>query len=134
MDLSAGIATASAVIALLAAGGALFQARSARQQSKAAHAQVEIAEIQTELQKQVWIDSVQPYVYVDIRIDPVSGVRLDVVVENTGPTIATDVHIVFDPPLRSTLKKGRLTRRAISRRCCRHFHPVGGLVGCWTRP
>jgi hypothetical protein len=103
MDLAAWIATASAAIALLAAGGALFQARSARQQSIAAHAQVEIAQIQTDLQKQVWMDSVQPYVYVDVRVDEVSGVLLDLVVENTGSTVATDVRIVFDPPLRSTM-------------------------------
>lgn len=105
MDLTGWIATASAAIALLAAGGALFQARSARQQSIAAHRQVEVAQTQTDLQKQVWIDSAQPYVSVDIRVDQVSGAWLDVVVENTGPTIATDVRIVFNPPLQSTMKE-----------------------------
>jgi hypothetical protein len=52
------------------------------------------------------MDSLQPYVYADIRVDEASGDLLDLVIENTGPTVATNVQIAFEPPLRSTLATG----------------------------
>jgi hypothetical protein len=45
----------------------------------------------------------QPYVWVDFRVHPQEGVLLIVVVENAGPTVATDVEIAFDPPLATSL-------------------------------
>lgn len=76
------------------------------QQARAARHQVEIAREQTELQQSIHKDSLQPLVYADIRVDKLSRLLLDLVVENTGPTVATNVRIEFDPPLRSTLATG----------------------------
>ena len=67
---------------------------------------MKIAKKQTQLQSRIHRDSLQPLVYVDIRVDKLSRVLLDLVVENTGPTVATNVHIEFHPPLRSTLATG----------------------------
>jgi hypothetical protein len=110
VDVSAWIALGSAIIALLAVAVAFVQARSAHQQADAAKDQAEaakqqaaLAQRQTELQERVHEDSQQPYVYVDIRPDPASMVLLDVVIENTGATVATNVRVEIDPPLASTI-------------------------------
>lgn len=49
----------------------------------------------------------QPYVYADLRNHPPHKAILALVYENTGPTVAKDVVIRFDPPLlRKTLHSG----------------------------
>ena len=63
--------------------------------AKAANA----ASQQTRLQKQLAVDAGQPYVWADIRPDSHQGGLLTLVLGNSGPTIATDVKVSFDPPL-----------------------------------
>jgi hypothetical protein len=54
---------------------------------------------QTKIQRQLRIDAAQPYVWADIAPDEVSGVVLQLVVGNSGQTIATNVRVTVDPPL-----------------------------------
>ena len=54
---------------------------------------------QTKLQKQIATDAAQPYVWADIRPDPQQGGLLTLVVGNSGPTVAVNVRVGFDPPL-----------------------------------
>jgi hypothetical protein len=54
---------------------------------------------QTKIQRQLRIDAAQPYVWADIVPDEVSGVVLNLVVGNSGQTIATNVRVTVDPPL-----------------------------------
>lgn len=50
----------------------------------------------------------QPYVYADLRNNPSHQPILALVYENTGPTVAEDVTIQFDPPLlRKIIHNGR---------------------------
>jgi hypothetical protein len=62
--------------------------------------QARSAEQQLELANQVRRDQAQPYVFVDIRPET-NGFLMMLIVENTGPTIAHDVRVTFQPPLRS---------------------------------
>lgn len=57
------------------------------------------ANTQTKIQRQLRIDAAQPYVWADIRPDESVGVILNVVVGNSGPTVATNVRVTVDPPL-----------------------------------
>jgi hypothetical protein len=57
------------------------------------------AEEQTKIQRQLRIDAAQPYVWADIRPDDSQGVLLNVVVGNSGPTVAEKVRVKVDPPL-----------------------------------
>jgi hypothetical protein len=118
---SAWVAGIAAVIALGALIASAFQVKHARQQAKTAEEQVaiarsqaelakaqaestkhqvEIARQQTELQEQIYFDARQPFVWADFRLDATQGELLQLVVRNEGPTVAHDVRVVFDPPLR----------------------------------
>ncbi len=44
-------------------------------------------------------DAAQPYVWVDVRPDDVTDVLLNLVIGNSGPTIAQNVRATIDPPL-----------------------------------
>jgi hypothetical protein len=89
-------AALGAVIAGVAALIALYFAwRSARASLRSAHA----AEEQTKIQRQLRIDAAQPYVWVDIRADHAQGTRLNLVVGNSGPTVAEKVRVKVDPAL-----------------------------------
>jgi hypothetical protein len=111
VDVSAGISLGAAIVSICALGASIFQARSARRQAEA-------AERQTGLQEQIHRDSLQPYVYLDVRVDPVSKEMFDLVIENSGPTIATNVKVSIDPPLRSSIDpdvdRWALTRGIVS--------------------
>jgi hypothetical protein len=92
----AAIAAVAAVVAALSAGVALyFNLRSASAADRSARA----AEEQTKIQRQLRIDAAQPYVWADIRPDDSQGVLLNVVVGNSGPTVAEKVRVTVDPPL-----------------------------------
>ncbi|MFD5657062.1 hypothetical protein [Streptomyces hirsutus] len=67
------------------------------------HQQMKAAKRANELTERAQQEQVQPYVIADIR-ERVPGSQLLVfVIENTGPTMARDVRLTVDPPLRSTL-------------------------------
>jgi hypothetical protein len=86
------VAIAAALIALAAL---YFSWRSTQEASRAASA----AEEQTKIQRELRIEAAQPYVWADIRPDDAQGTLLNVVVGNSGPTVAEKVRVKVDPPL-----------------------------------
>ncbi|MEU6334855.1 hypothetical protein ABZ839_10460 [Streptomyces cellulosae] len=67
------------------------------------HQQMKAAKRANELTERAQQEQVMPYVVADIR-ERVPGSQLLVFsIENTGPTMARDVELTVDPPLRSTL-------------------------------
>ena len=94
MDVNAQtwVAIAAAVIAVIAL---YFNAQYTRAADRAARS----AEAQTKIQRQLRIDAAQPYVWVDVRPDDVTGTLLNLVIGNSGPTVATNVRVQIEPPL-----------------------------------
>ncbi len=88
-------AIAAAVAALAAIAALYYNYKSARAAERAAGA----AEEQSQIQRQLRIDAAQPYVWVDVRPDEVTSVILNLVIGNSGPTVATNVRVMIDPPL-----------------------------------
>ncbi|GAA4898735.1 hypothetical protein [Streptomonospora salina] len=83
-----------------------LQAIEAKRDADAAERQAEAAQESLELERRIWHDSSQPYVYADIRPDERYAVLLVIVVENTGRTVARNVRVEFDPlPQSATFKK-----------------------------
>jgi hypothetical protein len=76
---------------LIAAAALYFTGLSARA--------AKTAEEQTKIQQQLRIDAAQPYVWVDVRPDEVTGRLLNLIIGNSGPTVATNVRVKVDPPL-----------------------------------
>lgn len=87
-----------AVAAVLVSALALYYTR---QSADAAKRAAKAAEDQTKIQRQLRIDSVQPYVWADVLPDDRDGIILCLIVGNSGPTVATNVRVTFDPPLNS---------------------------------
>jgi hypothetical protein len=81
--------------ALIAATALYFNLQSAHAADRAARA----ADEQTKIQRQLRIDAAQPYVWADVRPDEATGTLLNLVIGNSGPTVATNVHVRIDPPL-----------------------------------
>lgn len=50
-------------------------------------------------------EQAQPFVIVDFRPSEAWSGLMDLVIANVGQTLARNVHVVFDPPLQSTLEK-----------------------------
>ncbi len=75
--------------------------RAARAGGRSAVA-AERAAIATEeyvkVEKQLRVEAQQPYVWVDIRPDETTGVLLNLVIGNSGPTIARNVRATIEPP------------------------------------
>lgn len=82
-----------------AAAATARQARSARDQTEVQREQVEAAREQTRLQRELAHEASQPYVWADIQPDMKQGTVLDLVIGNSGPTVATDIKVTFEPPL-----------------------------------
>lgn len=61
--------------------------------------QLATAREQTVLQRQIQQDAAQPALWVDIRPDDQSSGGLILFVGNSGPSVATDVVVTFDPDL-----------------------------------
>ena len=100
------IAIIALVISLLALPFTAWAAHATARQAKAALAQTEIqrqqvaaAREQTELQRALAREALQPYVWADIQPDMQQGTVLNVAVGNSGPTVARNVRVTFDPPL-----------------------------------
>lgn len=80
------------VIALAATIVALFAAVFTGIAAKAAWDQ-------TKIQRQLRVDAAQPYVWVDIRGSESQGQMFELILGNSGPTIARNVRVTIDPPL-----------------------------------
>lgn len=94
--LSAWAAVSVALLGVLLTGCAVWFARGAVLESQ--H--------QTRLQREVAEQSAQPYVWADVRGSDHTGFLIELVVGNSGPTVATDVQISFDPPLPVSRQNG----------------------------
>jgi hypothetical protein len=94
-DIAFMAAIAAAAAALAAIAALYYNQRSARAAERAAGA----AEEQSQIQRQLRVDAAQPYVWVDVRPDEVTSVILNLVIGNSGPTVATNVRVLIDPPL-----------------------------------
>ena len=88
------ISVLSVLTSLTISGAALWYSR---RQARAAEKQLAVAQ-------QVQRENSEPYVVVDIRFYESHYPMMMLVVENVGPTVARDVKITFDPPLRSSLE------------------------------
>lgn len=97
------LAAIAAAVAALAAVILLYysrkSARDAHRATDAAERSAKAAEQQTEIQRQIHQDAAQPYVWVDVRPDEVTSVILNLVMGNSGPTVATNIRVTIDPPL-----------------------------------
>lgn len=98
------------LIALFISLGAMFfagwaayatwrQAKSVEAQTAIQKDQVEAAREQTRLQREIANGTTQPYVWADLQPDMKQGTVLDLVVGNSGPTVATNIRVTFDPAL-----------------------------------
>ncbi|MFK5582169.1 hypothetical protein [Serinicoccus sp. LYQ131] len=79
---------------------------------------VRAAKDQVKIQRQLARDAAQPYVWADVRGGVDSGQMIQLVVGNSGPTIATNVRVKFDPPLpvvREMPSKNDTTRRGMDK-------------------
>ncbi len=98
MDAGTWVAIAAA---LIAAGALVFNFQSARAARLAADAAIraaKAAEEQTSIQGQLRVEAAQPFVWVDVRPGD-DGTVLELVVGNSGPTVARNVRIQVEPPL-----------------------------------
>lgn len=93
-----------------AAGATAKQARAAHEQTEIQRSQVAAAREQTELQRELARQASQPYAWADIWPDMQQGNVLHVVVGNSGPTVARNVRVTFDPPLPSSEQKSDLVQ------------------------
>ena len=84
--------------ATAAEGANTHAARSATASERAADASPEQTEIQRELSRR----GAEPSLWVDLRPDDQQAQSMTLLVGNSGPTVATNVVVTFDPPLRDT--------------------------------
>ena len=87
------LGAAVSILSLLVAGFSLIYVRRAAKASRE----------QTKQQKQAAKDAAQPMLWVDIRGDEGQGQALVLLLGNSGPSIARNVKVVFDPAPPSTL-------------------------------
>ena len=81
------------------AESARVQARAAEDQTAIQREQVAAAKEQTQLQLDLARQASQPYVWADIQPDLQQGTMMHVVVGNSGPTMAQNVRVTFEPAL-----------------------------------
>ena len=100
------IAALAAVVSIVSVAVAVLQTRRANliagRSSTAAERAARASERQTTIQDQLRRSTAEPYVWVDIRPDEQSGQIMLLLVGNSGPTVATNVVVKFDPPLGET--------------------------------
>jgi hypothetical protein len=87
------LGAAASILSLLVAGFSLSYARRSAKASRE----------QTKQQKQAAKDAAQPMLWVDIRGDDGQGQALALLLGNSGPSIARNVKVTFDPAPPSTL-------------------------------
>ncbi len=88
-----------------------FAGQSVRHARRSANA----AEAQVHGQKEAREAVVQPYIWADVRGNDDQGTLIEVVVGNSGPTVAQSVQVRFDPMLPTEAGMGDLTQRALER-------------------
>ena len=96
---AAAIALFAVIYSVKSTHAAQDSAGSGKRSAAAAERAAASAEQQTEIQLQLRKDAAQPYVWVDVRPDDVTDVLLNLVVGNSGPTIAQNVRAKIDPSL-----------------------------------
>jgi hypothetical protein len=96
---AAAIALSAVIYSVKSTHAAQDSAGSGKRSAAAAERAAAAAEQQTEIQLQLRKAAAQPYVWVDVRPDDVTGVLLNLVVGNSGPTIAQHIRAKIDPPL-----------------------------------
>lgn len=80
--------------------GTLEMAQKQLEASTAAQAEsLRLAQLQLENAVRAHQDSTQPYVWADLRARNDGCGLIQFMVGNSGPTVATEVHIEFNPPL-----------------------------------
>lgn len=89
------------IIAIVAASCAGAAAIAAYVSLVPAHRAAKAAQSQTQLQIDAHRQALQPYVWADIRMDTKQGSILQLVVGNSGSSVATNVKVTVDPPLPS---------------------------------
>jgi hypothetical protein len=87
------LGAAVSILSLLVVGFSLIYVRRSAKASRE----------QTKQQKQAAKDAAQPMVWVDVRGDDGQGHALVLLLGNSGPSIARNVKVVFDPAPPSTL-------------------------------
>jgi hypothetical protein len=87
------LGAAVSILSLLVAGFSLIYVRRSANASRE----------QTKQQKQAAKDAAQPMLWVDIRYDDGQGRALVLLLGNSGPSIARNVKVTFDPSPPSTL-------------------------------
>ena len=87
------LGAAVSILSLLVAGFSLIYVRRSAKASRE----------QTKQQKQAAEDAAQPMVWVDVRGDDGQGQALVLLLGNSGPSIARNVKVTFDPAPPSTL-------------------------------
>lgn len=104
------------VVSAVSAGFAIWAAKSTAKQAQASTDQTQIqrdqteiqreqvaaAKEQTDLQRQIARDASQPYVWADLQPDMQQGTAVDLVIGNSGPTVARNVKVSIEPPLQPT--------------------------------
>ena len=103
------VATVSAsVIALLALACTVVSlclarraARAGDRSAAAAERAATATEEYVKIEQQLRAEASQPYVWVDVRPDPANGVLLNLMIGNSGSTIARNVHATIEPPLQA---------------------------------
>jgi hypothetical protein len=95
-NVAVGIANWVAIgAALTAVVTVYFTAQASRAAIRAARA----AEEQIKIQWQQHMDAAQPYIWVDIRPDEVTGTLLNLAIGNSGQTSAENIRVEVDPSL-----------------------------------
>jgi hypothetical protein len=87
------LGAAVSILSLMVAGFSLIYVKRSTKASRE----------QTKQQKQAAKDAAQPMLWVDIRGDDGQGQALVLLLGNSGPSIARNVKVLFDPPPPATL-------------------------------
>lgn len=96
------VSGSSALFAGLTALATHRTAKATQSSAEATQRAADAAVEQTKLQDQMRRAASQPYVWVDVRPDDDNGGMIFLLVGNSGPTVATNVRVTFDPPLPDT--------------------------------
>lgn len=88
-DILSAISAVASAVAAVSASVAIWPAHRAATEARKQN------NIQTKVQK----EALQPYLWVDIQPTFAQGNLLQIVLVNEGPTVATNVKVVFDPKI-----------------------------------